>query len=51
MWNYQNTDERTKARTEHFNDLEGMEFLGAGAGTIVEMQNVMLIPVDFSILK
>jgi hypothetical protein len=51
MWNYQDTNERTKARTELFKDQEWQNFVGKGAGTIVEMQNTMLIPTDFSDLK
>jgi hypothetical protein len=51
MWNYQDTNERTKARTELFKDQEWLNFVGKGAGTIVEMQNTMLIPTDFSDLK
>jgi len=51
MWNYQDTNERTKARTELFKDPEWLNFGSRGAGTIVEMQNTMLIPTDFSGLK
>ena len=51
MWNYQDTNERTNARTELFKDPEWLAFVGKGAGTIVEMQNTMLIPTDFSGLK
>jgi hypothetical protein len=51
MWNYQDTNERTKARAELFKDPEWQTFVGKGAGTIVEMQNTMLIPTDFSGLK
>jgi NIPSNAP len=51
MWNYQDTNERTKARSELFKDPEWSNFLSKGAGTIVEMQNTMLIPTDFSGLK
>jgi hypothetical protein len=51
MWNYQDTNERTKARGELFRDQEWLNFVAKGAGTIVEMQNTMLIPTDFSDLK
>jgi len=51
MWNYQDTNERTKARTELFKDQEWLNFVGKGVGTIAEMQNTMLIPTDFSGLK
>lgn len=51
MWNYQDTNERTKARAELFKDPEWLNFAGKGVGTIVEMQNTMLIPTDFSDLK
>jgi hypothetical protein len=51
MWNYPDTNERTKARGELFKDPEWQTFIGKGAGVIVEMQNTMLIPTDFSGLK
>lgn len=51
MWNYQDTNERSKARTELFKDQEWLNFVGKGAGTIVEMRNTMLVPTDFSDLK
>jgi hypothetical protein len=40
-----------KIRAEMSKDPEWQNFLGKGAGTIVEMQNTMLIPTDFSGLK
>jgi hypothetical protein len=51
MWNYQDTNERTKARAELSKDPEWLNFAGKGVGTIIEMQNTMLIPTDFSDLK
>jgi NIPSNAP len=51
MWNYQDTNERTKARAELFKDPDWMSFLAKNASVIVEMQNTMLIPTDFSGLK
>ena len=51
MWNYQDTNERARVRAESFRDPEWLNFVRTGEGTIVEMQNTMLIPTDFSGLK
>jgi hypothetical protein len=51
MWNYQDTSERTKARGALFKDPEWLSFLEKNAGAVVEMNNVMLIPTDYSGLK
>ena len=40
-----------KARGDLFKDPEWLAFIAAGAGAIVEMNNVMLIPTDYSPMK
>jgi hypothetical protein len=51
MWNYQDSNERAKVRTASFKDPEWVNFVSTGEETIVEMQNTMLVPTDFSGLK
>jgi hypothetical protein len=51
MWNYQDTNERTAARSALFKDPEWLAFLEKNSGAVVEMNNVMLIPTDYSGLK
>ena len=51
MWNYESLAARTKARTELFQDQEWLDFIAKGAGAIVEMNNVMLIPTSYSPMK
>jgi hypothetical protein len=51
MWNYQDTNERTAARGALFKDPEWLGFLEKNSGAVVEMNNVMLIPTDYSGLK
>ena len=51
MWNYQSLDARAKARAALFQDKEWLDFIAKGAGAIVEMNNVMLIPTDYSPMK
>ena len=51
MWNYQDTKERTTARTALFKDPEWLAFLERNSGAVVEMNNMMLIPTDYSGLK
>ncbi len=51
MWNYQDTNERTAARTALFKDPQWLAFLEKNTGAVVEMNNVMLIPTDYSDLK
>ena len=51
MWNYQDTNERTGARTALFKDPEWLAFLERNVGAIVEMNNIMLLPTDYSGLK
>ena len=48
LWNYPDLSTRTKARTELSKDPEWQNFLTNHSGAIVEMQNVMLLPVSFS---
>ncbi len=51
MWNYQSLAARAKARGDLFKDPQWLEFIAKGAGAIVEMNNVMLIPTDYSPMK
>lgn len=51
MWNYQSLEARAKARGELFKDPDWLAFLARQAGAIVEMNNVMLIPTDYSPMK
>jgi len=51
MWNYQDTNERTAARAALFEDPEWLAFLEKNTGAVVEMNNVMLMPTDYSGLK
>ncbi len=51
MWNYMSLEQRAKARGDLFKDPDWLAFLAAGAGAIVEMNNVMLIPTDYSPMK
>jgi hypothetical protein len=51
MWNYASADARMKARADLFKDPDWNAFLKRVAGLIVEMQNVLLIPTDYSAMK
>jgi len=51
MWNYASADARMKARADLFKDADWNAFLKRVAGLIVEMQNVLLIPADYSAMK
>ena len=51
MWNYQSLEARAKARGDLFKDPEWLAFLGRHAGAIVEMNNILLIPTDYSSMK
>jgi hypothetical protein len=51
MWNYLGTHERMQVRAELAKDPEWRSFTAKGPETIVEMQNTMLVPADFSGLK
>lgn len=51
MWAYPSLEARTKARGELFKDQEWLGFVAKGAGAIVEMNNVMLMPTDYSPMK
>ena len=51
MWNYASVEERMKARGELFKDPEWQAFLKSVAGLIVEQQNVLLLPTDYSAMK
>jgi hypothetical protein len=51
MWNFASADARMKARAALFKDADWNAFLKRVAGLIVEMQNVLLIPTDYSAMK
>ncbi len=51
MWNYQSLGERAKARGDLFKDPDWLAFVAKGAGAIVEMNNVLLLPTDYSPTK
>jgi hypothetical protein len=51
MWAYPSFEARMKARGELFKDPEWLAFVQKGAGAIVEMNNVMLLPTDYSPMK
>ena len=51
MWNYQSLDARAKARAALFQDPDWLAFVAKGAGTIAEMNNVLLLPTDYSPMK
>ena len=48
MWHYTDLNARMKVRTAASADPEWQEFLGKGAGMLVEMQSVILLPTAFS---
>jgi hypothetical protein len=48
MWNYPDLATRTSARTALSKDPEWLAFLAKNASAIVEMQNVLLLPIVFS---
>jgi hypothetical protein len=51
LWNYADIGARAKARGAAFKDPEWLAFVAKGAGAIVEMQNIMLTPTNFSPMK
>ena len=51
MWNYPTFEARTKARTELFKDPAWLDFIAKNSGAIAEMQNVLLLPTDYSPMK
>jgi hypothetical protein len=51
MWAYPSLEARAKARGELFKDRDWLAFVAKGAGAIVEMNNVLLIPTDYSPMK
>ncbi|MBV9250068.1 MAG: NIPSNAP family protein [Acetobacteraceae bacterium] len=51
MWNYPDLATRTRARTELFKDKDWLAFVANSAGAIIEMQNVLLLPTDYSPMK
>jgi len=51
MWNYASVEERMKARGDLFKDPDWNAFLKRVAGLIVEMQNVLLLPTDYSAMQ
>ena len=48
MWNYPDLATRNRVRTAVFKDPDWLAFLSATAGSIAEMQNLLLVPTDFS---
>jgi hypothetical protein len=51
MWNYPSFEARMKIRAECAKDPEWQAFVAKGASAIVEMNNVMLLPTDYSTMK
>ncbi len=51
LWNYPDLNERAKARAAVAEDPGWKEFLGKGAGRLVEMQSVILLPTAFSPMR
>ena len=51
MWNYESLAQRAKARGDLFKDPDWLAFLGRHPGAIVEMNNVLLLPTDYSPMK
>jgi hypothetical protein len=51
MWNYQDFQDRAKTRAASFSDPDWVKFVATGEDTIIEMQNTMLVPTDFSGLR
>ena len=51
MWNYPSLAARAEARGRLFQDPDWLAYLARVAGVVVEMQNVLLLPTDFSGLK
>jgi hypothetical protein len=51
MWNYESLAQRAEARGRLFKDTEWLAFLARNAGAIVEMNNILLLPTDYSPMK
>ena len=51
MWNYESLAARAKARADLFQDPEWLAFVAKGAGTLLEMNNILLLPTDYSPMK
>ena len=51
MWNYQSLAQRAQARGDLFKDPQWLDFVAKAAGAIVEMNNVLLLPTDYSPMK
>lgn len=51
LWNYADLNARAKARAGVAEDPGWQEFLGKGAGQLLEMQSVILLPTAFSPMK
>jgi hypothetical protein len=51
MWNYESLAQRAEARGRLFKDPEWLAFLARNAGAIVEMNNILLLPTDYSPMK
>ena len=48
LWNYPDANARSRTRAAVAQDAGWKEFLGKGAGMIVEMQSILLVPTAFS---
>lgn len=51
MWNYRDMKHRTEVRAAVAKDPEWQAFVAKGAPIIMEMQNMLLIPTDYSSMK
>ncbi len=51
MWNYSSLEQRAKARAALFQDKDWLDFVAKGAGTILEMNNILLLPTEYSPMK
>ena len=51
MWNYRDMKHRTDVRAAVSKDPEWQAFVAKGAPIIMEMQNMLLIPTDYSSMK
>ncbi len=51
LWNYPDLNARAATRAAVGEDPEWKEFLGKGAGRLMEMQSVILLPTAFSPMK
>jgi hypothetical protein len=51
MWHYPSFEARAKARAAAFQDPEWLAFVGKNGDAIVEMNNVLLTPTDYSPMR